>query len=112
MNRERGTALLEVIVIGFAVALMVLPVISMVARLTEASAVVHGAARDSAVWVTRHGSDPPTADGVGVRVLERAGVVEVVATREVELIGVGGASFNWTVQSRVEVPVSLYRSRR
>ncbi|MDK1010948.1 MAG: hypothetical protein QGM46_02910 [Actinomycetota bacterium] len=111
MRRQHGTALMEIIIIGFAVMMMVLPVISMVARLTEASGEVHAVARDTAVWVARHGSDPQIGGEVDVRLVERAGTIEVVASRDVQLIGVGGTAISWTVRSRVEIPVSLYRSR-
>lgn len=110
-RRESGIALLEILVLGFAVLLMVIPILSTAARLTEANGDVHAAARDSALWVTRHGSPPPYAEGVDVHVIKSAGVVEVVATREVEVIGVGGTSLTWTVQSTVEVPISAFRSQ-
>jgi hypothetical protein len=108
--RQRGTALLEIIVVGFAVVLMVLPVVSTAARLTEAHATVHAAARDAAVWIARHDGDPPAVDGVDVSVVSRGHSVEVVATQEVVLVGAGGATLSRTVRSRVEVPVSRYRS--
>lgn len=110
MTRQRGTALIEIIIVGFAVLLMVLPVISMVARFTEANAIVHAAARDGAVWVARHGGEPPAVDGVAISVLESHGEVEVTAVQDVSLIGVGGTSIVRTVQSTVEVSVSEYRS--
>jgi hypothetical protein len=103
-------ALLEMIVVGFAVVLMVLPVVSTVARLTEANATVHATARDAAVWIARHGGDPPAVDGVAVWVVKRENSIEVVATREVVLVGVGGSTLSRTVRSTVEVPVSRYRS--
>ena len=110
MIEQRGTALLEIIVVGFAVVLMVLPVVSMVARLTEANAVVHSTARDAAIWVARHGGDPSGTDTVQVTVSRTAESVEVVATMEVVLVGVGGTDITRTVRSTVEVPVSRYRS--
>ncbi len=110
MNEQRGTALLEIIVVGFAVVMMVLPVVSTVARLTEANATVHATARDTAVWVARHGADPPAVEGVGISVFTSGRSVEVVATQEVVLVGVGGATISRTVRSRVIVPVSQYRS--
>lgn len=111
MIRQRGTALLEIIVLGFAVVLMVLPVLSMAARLTEANAVVHAAARDTAVWVARHGSLPPDIEGIDVQVVDRGDTIEVVATRVVDLMGVGGTTVTRTVRSTIEVSVGLYRSR-
>ena len=44
MTHQRGIAVLEIIVVGFAAVLLVLPVISTVARLTEANATVNAAA--------------------------------------------------------------------
>jgi len=108
--KQRGTALLEVIVVGFAVVLMVLPVIGTVAKLSEATATVHAAARDGAVWVARHGGEPPPVDGIVVTVAEHNGDVVVVASREVDLIGIGGTTVGRTVHSTVEVSVSDYRS--
>lgn len=107
---QKGTALLEVIVVGFAVILMVLPVIGTVARLSEATATVHAAARDGAVWVARHGGEPPHVDGVVVTVAEHDGEIVVAAFQEVSLIGIGGTTVARTVQSTVEVRVSKYRS--
>lgn len=110
MIAEKGTALLEMIVVGFAVLLMVLPVIGTVARLSEASATVHAAARDGAVWVARHGGEPPPVDGVDLTVAESSGEIVVEASQEVSLIGMGGATVGRVVQSIVEVRVSEYRS--
>ena len=102
--------MLEIIVVGFAVVLMVLPVIGTVARLTEAQADVHSAARDGAVWVARHGGQPPAVDGIAMSVAVTSKDVQVVATREVDLIGVLGTTVARTVRSTVIVPVSIYRS--
>jgi hypothetical protein len=102
--------MLEVVVVGFAVLLMVLPVISTVARMAEAHADVHSAARDGAVWVARHGGEPPEADGIVVSVAETGDEIRVVATREVDLIGVLGATVARSVRATVTVPVSAYRS--
>jgi hypothetical protein len=108
--KQRGIALLEVIVIGFAIVLMVLPVISMVAKLTEATAVVHGAARDGAVWVARHGGEPPPIDGVVISIDRLHSEIEVTASRDVALIDFGGTTIVRTVRSRIAVKVSEYRS--
>jgi hypothetical protein len=110
MKHQRGSAMLEMVVLGFAVVLMVLPVILTVARLTEANASVSGAARDGAMWVARHGGEPPEVEGVHVVVTDRGDAVEVSAAREVSLVGVGGAKLSTTVRSRVVVSVSRYRS--
>lgn len=102
--------MLEVIVVGFAVVVMVLPVIGTVARMTEAQADVHSAARDGAVWVARHGGQPPAVDGIVISVAVTSKDVQVVATREVDLMGVLGTTVGRTVRSTVTVPVSIYRS--
>ncbi len=112
MRSQRGTALIETVVVGFAIVLMALPAFSTVARLSEAQSMVHGAARDSAVWVARHGGPPPRVEGVDVSVVEGLDQVEVTATQNVALIGVGGAVLSRTVRSRVEVALSDYRSSR
>ncbi|MEN8040499.1 MAG: hypothetical protein ABFR95_03255 [Actinomycetota bacterium] len=110
MIRERGIALIEMIVVGFAVVLMVLPVIAMTARVVDATASVHAAARDAAVWVARHDHQPPAPEGISVSVVRRQGSVRVVASDDVVLIGVGGTNISRTVRSEIEVPVSPFRS--
>lgn len=110
MTKEKGTALLEIIVVGFAVLLLVLPVIATVARLTEANATVNAAARDGAVWIARHGGEPPQVDGVVLSIVDSSAAIEVVATKEVSLIGVGGTTIARTLRSRVTVPVGDFRS--
>lgn len=102
--------MLEIIVVGFAVVLMAIPVIGTIARLSEAHATIHAAARDGAVWVARHGGEPPDVVGVEISVVESDHAVEVVATREVDLVGVLGSSLARTVRATVTVPVSAYRS--
>jgi hypothetical protein len=102
--------MIEIVVVGFAVLLMVLPAIGTIARMTEARSNVHAAARDGAVWVARHGGEPPDVDGIHVSVVESSGSVQVVATREVDLVDVLGASIARTVRATVTVPVSTYRS--
>lgn len=104
--------MLEIIVMGFAVVMFVLPVVSTVARLTEATASVHSAARDGAVWMSRHGEIGPQQDGVTISVVRRATSVEVTATRSVFLVGVGTKRVSTTVTSTVLVPISEYRSSR
>jgi hypothetical protein len=102
--------MLEIVVVGFAVVLMVIPVIGTIARMTEAHANVHSAARDGAVWVARHGGEPPEVEGIAVSVAETSGEVQVVAMGEVDIIGVLGATVARTVRASVTVPVSAYRS--
>lgn len=112
MTREHGTAMFEVIVMGFAIVMLVLIGVSTVARFAEATASVHSVARDGAVWMARHGQEPPPTDGVTISIVRRSAYVEVTATRQVFLMGVGDAAISTTVSSSVQVPISEYRSQR
>ncbi len=112
MRRERGTSLIEILILGFAILAMVLPTVLTVARLTEASTVTGDEARGVAVWVARHGSAPETLHRSDITVEVVDGVVHVSASIAVDLISVAGASVGTTVTSRYVMPVSPYRSDR
>ena len=113
MRNERGTVLLEMIVLGFAVILVVLPVLITIARVIDANAAVATAARDSASWVARHGTQwEEGSDRVSVVTSVDAGVATATARATVTLIGVGAIKINREVVATFEVPISPYRSRR
>ncbi len=113
MTRERGTVLIEMMVLGFAVVLVVLPVLITVARVIDANAVVSSAARDSASWLARHGTEwPHDRDGVSVVSSVDGGVASATARATVTLIGVGGIEIDREVVASYEVPLSPYRSDR
>jgi len=113
MRDERGTVLLEMIVLGFAVVLVVLPVLATVARVIDANAAVATAARDSASWVARHGTEwEGGSDRVSVSTSVDGGVATATATATVTLIGVGGFEIDRKVVATFKVPVSPYRSDR
>lgn len=113
MRDEHGTVLLELIVLGFAVILVVLPVLTTVARVIDANAAVTTAARDSASWVARHGTQwQGGSDHVAVETSVAGGVASATARATVTLIGVGGIKVDREVVSTFEVPVSPYRSNR
>ncbi|MEN8238195.1 MAG: hypothetical protein ABFR53_03220 [Actinomycetota bacterium] len=113
MRAERGTALLEMIVLGFAVILVVLPVLTTIARVIDANAAVTTAARDSASWVARHGTQwQGGSEGVSVETAVDAGVASATARARVTLIGVGGIEIGREVVATFDVPVSPYRSDR
>lgn len=113
MRYERGTVLLEMIVLGFAVILVVLPVLTTVARVIDANAAATTTARDSASWVARHGTQWEGAgDGVSVATSVDGGVVTATARATVTLIGVGAIKIDREVVATFEVPISPYRSRR
>ncbi|MGI9585084.1 MAG: hypothetical protein ACR2N7_05785 [Acidimicrobiia bacterium] len=111
MKDERGTALIEMVVIGSATLLMVLPILVGVARLADEATDVHTAAVDAAAWVARHGVLPAESDGnVRLSVAVEGADVRVVAESDVALFGVGGATVSVHVTRGVVVPISRYRS--
>jgi hypothetical protein len=112
VRRERGSSLFEIVVLGFAVLAMVIPVILTAARLSEASAVAGDEARGIATWVARHGSPPDAEHRSDITIDVDDGVVHVSATIAVELISVAGADVETTVTSRFSMPISPYRSGR
>lgn len=113
MRDEGGIALIEMIVMGFAVMLVVLPVLTTVARVIDANAAVTTVARDSASWVARHGTQWQGGhDRVSVQTSVDGGVATATATATVTLIGVGGLEVNREVVATFEVPLSPYRSDR
>jgi hypothetical protein len=110
---ERGTALLEVIVLGFAVILVVLPVLTTIARVIDANAAVTTVARDSASWAARHGTQwEGGSERVSVETSVDGGTATSTARATVTLIGVGGMKIDREVVATFQVPVSPYRSNQ
>ncbi len=113
MTSERGTVVIEMIVLGFATLLVVLPTLMTVARIVDANAVVAAEARDAASWVARHGSERGVQrEGVRVEVSVGAGVVQATARATVTLVAIGGAKVDREVVATFEAPISPYRSNR
>lgn len=110
--RERGTVLIEMLVIGFGVMLVVLPLLTMVMRMAEAADVAAGDARATATWVARHGELPDVEPRSVVDVEIHDGIVTVHSSVDVPLIAVGGARVTTTVSARYDMPISPYRSGR
>jgi hypothetical protein len=107
---ERGTSMIETIVVGFTVVLATLPILLTVVRMSEASDVANSEARAIATWVARHGV-VPDSDRVGdVSVSIENGSVAVESTVRVQLIGVGGSSVGTSVSASFVMPISPYRS--
>lgn len=111
-SRCSGVALIEMIVLGFGAALVVLPVLLMVVRLAEASEVAADEARFVAVWVARHGVAPDVEPQSDIDVHVSDGVVSVTSSLEVDLLAVGGSHVTRTVVARFDMPISPYRSDR
>ncbi len=109
-RREKGTALLEMIVIGFGTVVVLIPVLLAVVRLGEASDVVGYEARTAAEWVARHGTTPPDPAESEVFVTVEGGLVTAVASMDVDLLGLGDVSVTTEVRSTVAVPIGPYRS--
>jgi ketosteroid isomerase-like protein len=103
--------MLEIIVLGFAIVALVLPVFSAVGTLAEARGIVDVTAADAAAWFARHGELPAGIDdGIDIEVQVQGDVVQVVASTTVRLIGRSGPDV--TLAARATAVVSPYRSRR
>lgn len=109
---ERGTALIEVAVVGFAVVALVVPVLLAVLSLAEADVRATTAATDVATWVARHGAMPPEDETIELSVTMLDDRVVVRARVPVQILGVEFTTVETTVEQRVEASVSPYRSDR
>jgi hypothetical protein len=109
---DRGTSLIEMVVLGFAILSIVLPTVLMTARMSEASSVALEEARGVATWVARHGTPPDQEHRADITIDVIDGVVHVSASIGVELVSIGGADLGTTVTSRFAMPISPYRSDR
>jgi hypothetical protein len=112
MRNERGTSLIEIMVLGFAVLAMVLPTVLTVARLSEASAIAGEDARGVAMWVARHGSAPDREHRSDITIEVVDGVVHVSASIDIDLVSMGGSGVGTTITSSFAMPISPYRSGR
>ena len=108
---EVGTALIEMVVVGFVAVVLLVPTIAAAVRLADAHGVVSGTASDAATWYARHGEHlDVNADGVDTSYLVSDGSVEVIATTRVEVVSVLGARITVGVSDRATAAVSPYRS--
>jgi Tfp pilus assembly protein PilV len=113
MKTERGTALLEVVILGFAVLALALPTFATIASLSDAHARVNVAATDAATWLARHGTMPPDTDAeVEVTASVFDGVVTVRAVASVSMLGVEFTTVSAQVTGSRIAGVSPYRSGR
>ncbi|VAW06529.1 hypothetical protein MNBD_ACTINO01-831 [hydrothermal vent metagenome] len=113
MKSERATAMIEVIVLGFATVLLVLPTLVAVARLVDASAMAGSQARDAAMWMARHGTELVSQDQrIDIDTTVEGSIVRSTAHARVTLLSVGGAKVERFIEVSYEVPISRYRSRR
>lgn len=107
---ECGLALVEAVVIAFAVLAVCVPVLSTAARLADARTAATLEAESVASWVARHGAVPSMDGRFTVDVDTDASMVVVAASTEVEVIGVGGLRITVTVGDEARAPISPYRS--
>lgn len=114
---ERGSALLEVLVIGFAVVVMVGQALIAIGRIESAGNAVAETAQKAALQAARHG-DATTAHEVATALLPGAEVsvkegpttISVEVTLEVSLLGPEGFPVRRTVRASAEAERSPYRS--
>jgi len=116
---SRGTALLETLVVGFAVVLLVAQALVTLGRLERAAEDVSEAARLAATWTARRGSPDEAARRVAellpearVRVESAGDALTVVVDLDVPLAGPGRSPLVRTVTGRATVRLSRYRSGR
>ncbi len=115
----RGSALIEVLVLGFAATLLVLQATVTMGRLQAAGEEVTEAAQAAATHAARYG-DPDAAaalaaalaPGADVAVEVDAGGVRVVVSRSVALVGPDATPVRRTVVGRGNAPANPYRSQR
>ena len=109
---ERATALIEVIVVGFAVVSMAIPTLLVVLHLSQAETHASIVATDTATWIARHGSVPETTDDVDLDIrVDRDGVV-VRVRAPVRILGVRLTTVEAMVERSMDVAISPYRSDR
>lgn len=109
--------LIEMIVLGFATLLLVLPTLITIARIVDASAAVENHARAVATWTARHGRLPgepivPDAAAYDVQVAVGGGSVRATARSTVTLVSIGGLTIDREVVAVYNAPISPYRSDR
>lgn len=116
---QRGTALLEAVVVGFAILIVVSQALVTLGRLESAGLAAEEAARHAATWATRHG-DLEAAEEIATGFLPDAkitvsrdgdGIVVEVAL-DVPLLGPDGSPLTHTVHGRAAAAISPYRSQR
>lgn len=112
LHRQRGTALIEMVVVGFVVVLITLPVLLTVVRMADASDVAAAEARSVAEWVARHGALPSEPMSGDVRVDADGTTVTVSSTIRVDVVAIGGARVGTDVSATYAVPIAPFRSDR
>lgn len=109
--RERGTAMIEMIVFGFVAVALIVPTVTTIVRLCDAHAIAGVAAHDGASWYARHGRPAPDdRSTVDVEYVADGDSIEATAVIDVSVVDVAGLSMTLTVVERAVAPISPYRS--
>jgi hypothetical protein len=113
MRDSAGTALIEVIVIGFVAMAVMVPTLLTVGALADAKGDMSVAATDAAAWYARHGQelDPPDGGTIVTYVLDGDAVVATAST-DVTLVDVMGRTVAVTITEQARWTISPYRSGR
>ncbi len=114
---SRGNAIIEVLVLGFLGALIVLQGVVVTGRLQSAGDEATEVAQAAAAWAARSGN-PAAAEAMAHELLPEAEVtatgngtmIRVVVETSVSLIGPDGSPIRTTVRGRAEARISPYRS--
>lgn len=113
----RGSALIEVLVLGLAAALVVLTATVAAGRVQSAGEEATEVAQRVAQWAARYG-DPDSAalladellPGATISITGTDEVITVVVRAPVSLVGPGGGPLRTVVTGRAEARMSPYRS--
>jgi hypothetical protein len=114
---DRGSALLEVLVVGFAVVALVGHALIAIGRVESAGNAVAETAQEAALHAARHG-DAAAAHEVAAALLPAASItvdestttISVEVTLVISLLGPEGFPIQRTVRGRAEAVRSPYRS--
>jgi len=113
MSDERGTAMFELLVLGFAILGVFLPAVLALSGMAGAKGMADTIAVDAATWYARHGQLPTIEEeDVVVTVTERPEGIQVRVTVDAFVVGIGGTRLTVPVTSAADVPISPYRSGR
>ncbi|KAA3635927.1 MAG: hypothetical protein DWP92_10295 [Armatimonadetes bacterium] len=112
LAHERGTTLIETLVLSFAVLAVTMPLLLIAVRFTEATDIATDEARAVALWFARHGEMPEGDRRSEIDVVVDGETVRVSSLLDVDLIGIGGSKIRTTVSAQFEMPISPYRSSR
>lgn len=113
MRDSAGTALIEVIVIGFVAMAVMVPTLLTVGALADAKGDMSVAATQAASWHARHGGELGSPDdGTIVRYSVDGDAIVAVASIDVTLVDLMGRKVVVTIAEQARATISPYRSGR